>query len=218
MEDKRNCRSGAAITVIALVITVLVTGCVNEPPNGTSLASNSSDSPIPPKSAAIGIPVPPLPSKPNYIVVERGRSLNGIAYSHHVSPAGLAAANHLTPPYKLKIGSRLLIPSPGAPPVQQANASNTPPPTALPPPASTPSAQQEQKNGREPPTAIVTVPPSVASVLMDLRRKRRLPSEKQALAHAPAEADPVIPPRNPAAALPLPDEADFQPRLSPLVR
>jgi len=43
------------------------------------------------------------------------------------------------------------------------------------------------------------------------------PQRKQALAHAPAEADPVIPPRNPAAALPLPDEADFH-RLSPLVR
>jgi LysM repeat protein len=217
MEDKRNCRSGAAITVIALVITVLVTGCVNEPPNGTSLASNSSDSPIPPKSAAIGIPVPPLPSKPNYIVVERGRSLNGIAYSHHVSPAGLAAANHLKPPYKLKIGSRLLIPSPGAPPVQQANASNTPPPTALPPPASTPSAQQEQRMAASPPSDSDSA--TLGGVGIDGPLKEAAPPQrKQALAHAPAEADPVIPPRNPAAALPLPDEADFQPRLSPLVR
>jgi len=43
------------------------------------------------------------------------------------------------------------------------------------------------------------------------------PQRKQALAHAAAEADPVIPPRNPAAALPLPGETD-QPGLSPLIR
>jgi LysM repeat protein len=107
-----------------MAITGLVAACANQPPAPPSLASTAPDvwlpdffgidSPTPGKSArSIASPVPaaPPPAKPRYVIVEEGRSLNGIAYSNHVSPAALAAANDLTPPYKLRVGARLLLPA-----------------------------------------------------------------------------------------------------------
>jgi LysM repeat protein len=45
------------------------------------------------------------------ITVRPGQSLGGIAEANHVSKLTIIAANHLSPPYKLKIGQRLTIPA-----------------------------------------------------------------------------------------------------------
>jgi LysM repeat protein len=201
LQDQRNHQRGIAAAVTALIITGFVTACANP----TLSVSQAADSPIPPKdtgSLATGVPVAPPPSKLHYVVVEQGQSLNGIAHSHHLTPAALAAANRLQPPYKLKVGLRLVLPNSGPPPIQQANASSAPPPTPSPSPT-LPSSPQP-------------VPPSVARTLPNIAPLDGPPKESaapqppqtQALA-APVlpRAPPVLAPRNPAAALPLPGEA-----------
>jgi len=50
------------------------------------------------------------PVKGRSIIVKPGQSLGGIAERHQVSTRAIIAANHLTPPYDLKIGARLVIP------------------------------------------------------------------------------------------------------------
>ena len=116
MQDHRNRWRGITAIGFALFATGLVTGCADQATEPAAPVSQVGDSPVSPKDTRLvvtGGPVAPLPSKPHYIVVERGQSLNGITHSHHVTPAALAAANHLQPPYKLKVGLRLVLPDTG---------------------------------------------------------------------------------------------------------
>src|SRR5260370_30550526 len=69
------------------------------------------------------------PPEARTITVERGQSLGSIAEANHVPKQAIIAANHLTPPYKLKTGGHLLIPGAAPAPIQQAMM----PPTAAPP-------------------------------------------------------------------------------------
>jgi LysM repeat protein len=142
--------------------------------------SKIADSPIFRKdtgSAVTGVPIARSPLKPQFIVVEHGQSLRGIAHSHHVTPDALATANHLQPPYKLKVGSRLVLPNSGSPPVQQLSVAHASPDIV--------ALNGPQKE---------SPPPQ--------------PSQTQALvATVLPKAPPVLAPRNPAAALPLPGEA-----------
>jgi len=50
-------------------------------------------------------------SDTRFVTVQPGQSLGGIAEANHVSKQTIIAANHLSPPYKLKIGQRLTIPT-----------------------------------------------------------------------------------------------------------
>ena len=172
--------------MFALVMVGFVTGCVDQSPEATPSASNGVDSRMPPTAqgsmATVARAVSP-PAKPNYVIVEPGRSLNGIAYSHHVSPAALAAANNLTPPYKLKIGSRLLLPSAGTPAIHQAAASSAPPVPSLPQGASPRSPPQNQKTvAAAPPDRQIEAPsamPDVPSIKITAPPSRQ--SQKQVL-------------------------------------
>jgi LysM repeat protein len=49
------------------------------------------------------------------IVVERGQSVSRLAAKYGMAQRAIIAANNLTPPYKIKIGQHLLIPSAGGP-------------------------------------------------------------------------------------------------------
>jgi LysM repeat protein len=51
------------------------------------------------------------PPDARFVTVRAGQSLGGIAETNHVSKQAIIAANHLSPPYKLKIGLRLAIPA-----------------------------------------------------------------------------------------------------------
>jgi len=143
-----NGQGGVANPLIALVITSLVAACADLPPATASLASTSDDSqPAEKSTASIGATEPVTQASPKtqipqirtgavvtstpatgpspkarYVVVDPGRSLDGIARENHVSPAALAAANHLAPPYKLKIGSRLVLPTETPSPRQPASS------------------------------------------------------------------------------------------------
>ena len=45
-----------------------------------------------------------------FVIVGPGQSLGGIAEANHVPKQAIIAANHLSPPYKLKIGQTLRLP------------------------------------------------------------------------------------------------------------
>ena len=150
-------------------------------------------------------------SEPNYVIVEEGRSLNGIAYSHHVMPAALAAANHLTPPYKLKAGSRLVLPDPKPTPLQQVKASSAPPPIPVPPPtvASSLPSVAAMAPGKMPPltqaAAVTILPDGPSNEIVAPQPPQQALTVPPPVSGLP-KAPPVLPPRNPTAALPLPGE------------
>ena len=52
----------------------------------------------------------PAATKPIYMVVERGQSLDRIAQMFHVAKDDIIAANQLKPPYRVKPGTVLAIP------------------------------------------------------------------------------------------------------------
>lgn len=207
MQDLKNRQRSIGVAVITLFIAGLVTACADPAAQPTQPVSQATDSPVPPKgpgSLATGAPAAQPPSKPDYIVVKQGQSLNRIAVSHHVAPAALAAANHLQPPYKLRAGSKLILPDSEPPPIQQANASSTarspvPAPT---PPSSPPKSENTAATAPQPvppPAAPLDGPPKESATPQPLQ------VQAQAAPVLPL-APPVLPPRNPAAALPLPGE------------
>jgi LysM repeat protein len=153
---------------------------------------------------------------PRYITILEGQSLSRIGRANHLSISALAAANHLERPYKLKAGSQLILPNSAPPPIQQAKTSRPLPPASLRSPTSPRSPKQIQTVA----TATQEVPPSALGVLPDIVPVDGPPKEivapqppqKQAQAQPVLttlpKVPPVLPPRNPAAALPLPGEAE----------
>src|SRR5436309_847502 len=97
----------------ACVLAVLVAACA---------ADSTEPAPVFLRGAepAVSIGSAALRGEARQIVVRPGQSLRGIAHAYHVPPSAIVAANHLTPPYKVAIGQRLLIPAGGAMPIRQA--------------------------------------------------------------------------------------------------
>ena len=220
MQDRRNRQRSLGVAMVALLVAGVVTACTNPAAQQMPPVSKAADSPVPakdPGSLATGAPFALPPTEPHYIVVEQGQSLNRIAHSHHVTPAALAVANQLQPPYKLKVGLRLVLPRSGPPPIQQANASSAAPPApALPVP--TPPASPG-KNLTTAATAPPPVPPTASSPDGPTKESAAPPTpqlQTQAASVLP-RAPSVLPPRNPAAALPLPGEPAMWPSGGPIV-
>src|SRR5260370_1316806 len=95
--------------------------------------------------------IAPRPGEARQIVVRPGQSLGGIAHAYHVPPRAIIAANHLTPPYQVQIGQRLLIPGGGPGPAQHALAA---PPPAAPTAAGQAPPQVIRPDGPAPTTAM----------------------------------------------------------------
>jgi len=209
-------------------------------------AQQSEPAPVVLKGSAEPI-VAPMPAPPPalQVIVQRGQTLDGFAYSYHVPRSAIIAANGMRAPYELRPGSRLTIPSAAAPARQAvapiapapmvAQATPLPPPrpeTLAPPPRPAPPLPPQQQaalplppstpQNVAPPAQTVTPPPSAARVLPEIIPLDGPPPPKQTAAAPPpaqatltppqavppqAAAQPVLPPRNPAAALPLPGEA-----------
>src|SRR5437763_7260099 len=91
-----------------------------------------------------------MPRETRQITVQRGQSVGSLAGEYHVSKQAIIAANHIEAPYKIKIGSRLVIPGAAAPAVQQAMA----PPSA--------SATPDMIPLDDPPAPRASAPPPVA--------------------------------------------------------
>src|SRR3954469_13067481 len=88
----------------------LLTGCAQGPsgPLAAVITTGAPEHPSGPAGARP--PQAASPVKGRSIIVKPGQSLGGIAERHQVSTRAIIAANHLTPPYDLKIGARLVIP------------------------------------------------------------------------------------------------------------
>lgn len=109
-------RLGLAHAASVVILMGLVAGCVGP------------SEPAPVYLRGAGEPVfAPMPAPPALqVIVKRGQTLDGYAYTYHVPKSVIIAANGLHPPYKLEAGRRLTIPR-GA--IQQAVI---PPPSARP--------------------------------------------------------------------------------------
>jgi murein DD-endopeptidase MepM/ murein hydrolase activator NlpD len=142
-------RCGFARAAIPILLAGLIAACVDGMPSepapvylrGGMSAASPEAAPIAPQR------------RDTRIVVRPGQSLRGVAHAYHVPERTIIAANHLAPPYKLKIGERLLIPGAAEPPVQQAML---PPRTVLQAPLSMPPA---------PPPSIGPAPVALAPAL-----------------------------------------------------
>lgn len=101
------------------------------PPQPFSGLSSSNSRPEPnigvapdpnqPPAFPLGQAVQPTPAappqseaehQPRYITVSQGQTLIRIAHANHVSAKAIAAANGLERPYRLMVGSQLLMPDP----------------------------------------------------------------------------------------------------------
>jgi len=138
MRKHQNRRRRITQAAMSMILG-LVTACA-EPT--TPVSSNGEDAPVVSNGTSpIVARAPPASVKhePRYIVIAHGQALERIARHNHVSPAALAAANHLEPPYKLREGSRLLVPESEQPETPQAQVPTASPtvPIAAPTPATT---------------------------------------------------------------------------------
>src|SRR5690349_12669990 len=124
-----------------------------------------------------------MPRETRQITVQRGQSVGCLAGEYHVSKQAIIAANHLDAPYKIKIGTNLVIPGAAPHAVQQAMArpstsatatpdviplddppplrASTPPPVSPPLRASAPPAfaSLPRPSAPVPPAAVAALPP-----------------------------------------------------------
>ncbi|MGH7114527.1 MAG: peptidoglycan DD-metalloendopeptidase family protein [Stellaceae bacterium] len=118
MENGSVARRGAGLARTVLLSTLLLAGC-GPRFGGPAPVVNGGEA----ASA----------QAPAEVVVAHGQTLSGIAHHYHVPMQAVAAANHLSPPYRILAGGILIIPGgmgPGGgvvgPPVATATAAPVP--------------------------------------------------------------------------------------------
>lgn len=138
----QNCmlRAAAALAALGFIAACEAPAPTASDGDKPEVAASSPDTP---KQAPV--------AEARHIVVAAGQSLSRIAVKYHTPQRVIIAANDLTPPYKIKIGQELLIPSADGPAPAPASAgapvpeiipldrpavveSAAPPPTTAPPP------------------------------------------------------------------------------------
>jgi len=138
---------------VAIAAIGLVAACAAEPPTPTVLNDVAPDVALP--SPDIAKQAPAGKREARQIVVHAGQSLSRIAAEYGMPQRTIIAANDLTPPYKIKIGQQLRIPSADEPPAPSVVGSASPeiiPVGGSALPGSTPP----------PPTAVTASPPPPA--------------------------------------------------------
>jgi murein DD-endopeptidase MepM/ murein hydrolase activator NlpD len=127
------------------------------------------------------------PAEPERVKVLPGHTLSGIAHDYHVPVRSIAEANHLFPPYRIEVGSTLIIPRAGQPAAAPPSVSLA----ALPPPTPAAAAASPRIEAialdRLPP-APVEKPPVTAAA----------PPAATVTATEPARTDPKPPAATPA--------------------
>ena len=156
---------------------------------------------------------PPMPAPAPQVIVKRGQTLDGYAYTYHVPKSAIIAANGLRPPYELKIGQHLTIPnshvamSPPMHPIAAAPvvvAANWPSPHPV--AASPPSLQAGMP--QPPPTPQTLTPPQPAVPSSAAKAQPVVipldgPPPKEAAAVPPPRGEPgTLTPPQPAQAAP----------------
>ncbi len=178
---------GCASVPLALAILGLLAACAPDMRGPAPVVYGGANPPGPPGS--------PAAPAPGVVVVQPGQSLSIIARTYHLGWPALAAANHLTPPYRVKPGQQLVIPGAGV-------YAATPPPAvavaALPPPVAprvVPSHEAAVATSPEQPKPIATRPPPRMIPLDTPASLGEVPAQgKKPLAVAAAEAPPRVAP------------------------
>ena len=154
-------------------------------------------------------------AEPEWVKVQPGQTLSGIAHAYHVPMQGIAEANHLLPPYRIEVGRTLIIPQVGQPaaPLASASLASLPPPKSeevavskrseaislertAPPPAGNPSVAAVM-----PPTPAVSAPPPAAEATH--------PDAKPAVAPLAPATTPEPPAATPAPPTRAPESGTF---------
>src|SRR5499427_883375 len=99
----RGCRVASAVAG-AVMLALLVAACGSRP-----------DGPAPVVSGEAAVA-----AEPERVTVRFGQTLSGIAHEHHVPVQVIAAANFLSPPYRIVAGRTLIIPPAGQPALSPA--------------------------------------------------------------------------------------------------
>jgi murein DD-endopeptidase MepM/ murein hydrolase activator NlpD len=177
---------------------------------GACVPAQTDPAPVVLKGAALGVPgdgggAPAPAARPageaRHIVVRPGQSLIGLARTHHVSKQAIIAANHLKPPYDVRIGQHLIIPGGAEAPVhpQTASASVAPPagPGHPPPeiipldgPAPAKAAPAPQNAARQVPVVLKPYVPTPEAAAAPAQRPPAEPSPAKAARAEPSAAPP----------------------------
>jgi LysM repeat protein len=163
----------------AVVFAGFLAGCEAGPPMPT-VSGDSAARLTTAQSDAVAIPGPVASRQaPQNIVVRAGQSISRIAAEYRVPRSAIIAVNHLTPPYKIKIGQQLVLPSPDtsivAPTgseVSKASPLNEPAPpgpTASPSPSTSPGRSQADASS----TATAPVPTTSPSLVQEQRPREQ---------------------------------------------
>jgi murein DD-endopeptidase MepM/ murein hydrolase activator NlpD len=167
MGERIIARRGLARAVVAVALTGVIAGCAGDQagPAPVYLKNGMAE------GAPLSAPAPRRETQ--RVVVRPGQSLKGIARTYRVPERTIIAANHLTPPYKLKIGASLVIPGAAAEaPTQQAAAvppravqqAPLPVPAAAPPVTVVPAPLAAAPAPAPPPAFVAAAPPPPAPV------------------------------------------------------
>jgi murein DD-endopeptidase MepM/ murein hydrolase activator NlpD len=198
--DKIRRRGVARVGLVGILAGVLVACAQQQDPAPVFLRSGESTPVYAPMWAS-----PPSPAL--QVIVKRGQTLDGYAYTYHLPKSAIIAANGLRPPYELKAGQRLTIPNPhtamqqpmrpitAAPVVAAANWPSPHPMTATPLPAPPPSPQAAIP---QPPSTPQTIAPPPAAPLPAAKVQPDVipldgPPPKEAAAAPPATLTPPQP-------------------------
>jgi murein DD-endopeptidase MepM/ murein hydrolase activator NlpD len=162
MESNRTRRYGITRTGLVVILAGLVGACAEQSEPAPVFLRGAAEPMAAPMLA------PPMPAR--QVVVQRGQTLAGFAYTYHVSKSAIIAANGLRPPYELKAGSRLVIPGSGvrmasiaAAPVTARAPLPTPRPIPLPPAQATiPQTPPIPQTLMPPPSVTPSVTPTHA--------------------------------------------------------
>ena len=211
MGKHRISRRGTRGAVAVMMVGGLAVACSGIPADpapvfmkgGTpGLAAAGPGSAIAARPSGVSGPQPAaaMPRETRQITVQRGQSVGSLAGEYHVSKQAIIAANHIEAPYKIKIGTRLVIPGAAAPAVQQAMA----PPSASATPDMIPLDDPPAPRASAPPP--VAPPPAVA-MLSPPRPSAPLPPAPVAALPPPTPPSPPPQPAPAPVAAPMPRPA-----------
>jgi murein DD-endopeptidase MepM/ murein hydrolase activator NlpD len=222
MDIDKICRRGVARVGLVGIFAGALGACVQQQdPAPVFLRSGESTPFYTPMGA-------PQPSAALQVVVKRGQTLDGYAYTYHIPKSAIIAANGLHPPYELKAGQHLAIPNPhvamqpqpmhsiaSTPVVMAANWPTPHSVTATPLPAPPPSQQAAIP---QPPVTPQTLSPPSASLPQAAKAQPDVipldgPAPKAAAAAPPPAT--LTPPRSEQATLTPPQPAQAAPAAPP---
>ena len=106
-----SCSASPGRAIFALVLASIVTGCGwAEWPPPASGPRTAAPAPKAAPRATVKAPAAPVFVGADAVIVGKGDSVHSLARRHGVSARAIIEANHLLPPYVLKVGRRIILP------------------------------------------------------------------------------------------------------------